>query len=570
MVNDLLRTAWLLIVATVLLRAFSADRRGVFGDPIARLALIARATLVTVIAVNILARLHILNAATLLAAILAWSATRWLIRYNWAAGHAVRMVMREWTIGMVRRLEQHGSIDLRRQWPNIARRTVLGRVTSMRRQLDRLPHRSAMLAATTAAGLAVAGYLRVQPVLGDLRLGDPDAYAILLSARRALFDAPEGFVPVTSAVAAALSCASSLNPLHVVRLTGPIIGLSLVIACAGLVRCATREPTAGVMTLWVLGGYPFGIAKYTDGGGEFARVLRQALTRQWCPGDLEVAVLFLVLGAIAIAMRRPASSTTAAACVAAAALAQPLILLLLVPVVLLHAVMPYRAAFLASMAVCSCIAAAAVAGAGDAARTIALTLPITIALTAGALYALATALVRQFAGAQVEYALASTVACALVVLVPRTNGALYLEHPVTPQKTLEIVSNLPRGKWLIVAPVEQLAEAFGRGWYEEPSAFVDRYAQRVADPDFSFDFAVDDLLVFVEKRPFKTFAAEPPEVPFSRLADPSYRHYRSLAGRASLQARLFALCEAYGRSHHGASVYYDDEQLTIFRFRVRG
>ena len=121
-----------------------------------------------------------------------------------------------------------------------------------------------------------------------------------------------------------------------------------------------------------------------------------------------------------------------------------------------------------------------------------------------------------------------------------------------------------------VAPVEQLAEAFGRGWYEEPSAFVDRYAQRVADPDFSFDFAVDDLLVFVEKRPFKTFAAEPPEVPFSRLADPSYRHYRSLAGRASLQARLFALCEAYGRSHHGASVYYDDEQLTIFRFRVRG
>jgi hypothetical protein len=155
-----------------------------------------------------------------------------------------------------------------------------------------------------------------------------------------------------------------------------------------------------------------------------------------------------------------------------------------------------------------------------------------------------------------------------IALLPRTAGALYLEHEITAIKTLEIASDFPRGRWLIVAPLEQLAQTYGRGWFEDPATFVAKNAPRAGDPSFAFDMAVDDLFVFVERRPFKTFAYEAADVPFSTLADASYRQYRSLAGRASLQAQVHALCEAYTRTHSDASIYYDDEQIRIYRFRV--
>ena len=171
----------------------------------------------------------------------------------------------------------------------------------------------------------------------------------------------------------------------------------------------------------------------------------------------------------------------------------------------------------------------------------------------------------------IALAAAAPLACAaLVVLLPHAPGGLFLEYPIAQAKTLEIAATLPRGQWLIVAPVEQLAEAYGRGWYEDPAAFVERHAARAADPAFTFDYSVNEVLVFVEKRPFKTFASEAHALPFATLADPTYRNYRSLAGRASLQARLLALCEAYASAHDGASVYYEDDDLVIYRFRLRG
>jgi len=158
---------------------------------------------------------------------------------------------------------------------------------------------------------------------------------------------------------------------------------------------------------------------------------------------------------------------------------------------------------------------------------------------------------------------------AMVVLLPRAPAAMFLEYPTAQQEALNIASTFPRGNWLLVAPVEQLAEIYGRGWYEDPAAFVERYALGAGDPRFSFDSSVDDIFVFVERRPFKTFPAEPAAVPFSALADPTYRHYRSLAGRASLQARLRALCENYRRIHSGASIHYDNDDITIYRFHLR-
>lgn len=508
MALDLLRLAWLLGVTCLLVWASGAGRRGVGRDPAARIALVARAVVLVVLAVNVLTRLHIFNAATLLAACLAWPVARWLKRYDWAPDHALRSFIRAGVLATVRRAEQPLPSSRLVGWTQRARHLARAHGRVVRRRLGSFTAAETALAGAAGAALAAAVYVRFAPVIGEPRLGDPRLYSTLLHARQALFNAPDGVVSVLSAVSAALSTAASMHTLHVVRLIGPVAGLATIATAAALVRRTTGSNGAGVITLAILA----------------------ALTSPY-GGELDVAILFALLGAMAWSYRTPASRHGLFACVAVALLAATRL---------------------------------------DAAALPERLLPVAAAIAGGTAFAGLAALARRSKSLRIDLA-ATPVACAaLVVLLPQTSGPLYLEYPAAQAQTLEMTSTLPRGKWLLVAPVEQLAEAYGRGWYEDSSAFVERYAARAGDPALTFDYSVDEIFVMVEKRPFKTFHTEAAAVPFSTLTDPTYRHYRSLAGRSSLQARLRGLCEAYRRSHEGASIHYEDDDLTIYRFRLRG
>jgi hypothetical protein len=73
------------------------------------------------------------------------------------------------------------------------------------------------------------------------------------------------------------------------------------------------------------------------------------------------------------------------------------------------------------------------------------------------------------------------------------------------------------------------------------------------------------LFVFVEKHPFQYFASEPKVVSFSILTDPTYRNYRSPAGRSSLEMATMRLCERYAEVHP-SRIFYEDQDLKIYQF----
>jgi hypothetical protein len=508
MAADLLRLAWLGVVAFALIRAFGAGRRGVRRDPAARIALVARAVVIAVIAVNVLSRLHIYNAATVIAACTAWPVARWLKRYDWSAENAVRTAVRALVLELVRRAEQPVATWVVVRWYRRTRRRAIARARVARAQMERMTPAEMALAAAAGAAIAAAVYIRFSAVIGEPRLGNPSLYGSVLAARQALFNAPAGMVSALSAIGTVLTTAASIHTVHIIRLLGPVTGVAVVIASALLAGRVTRSRAAAVITAAIVA----------------------ATTAHWSAGDGEIAVLFTLLGALALATGTPAARHGCLASAAVVALALP---------------------------------------GSPVADTLRVGVPVASAVAAGVGFALLARLVRRVRRWPLDAAAAPLACAALIVLLPQAPGGLFLEYSIAQAKTLEIASSLPRGQWLIVAPVEQLAEAYGRGWYEDPAAFVDRYAARAADPALAFDYSVNDIIVFVEKRPFKTFPSEAHALPFATLMDPTYRNYRSLAGRASLQARLRALCEAYARTHDGASLYYEDDDLAIYRFRLR-
>jgi hypothetical protein len=324
--------------------------------------------------------------------------------------------------------------------------------------------------------------------------------------------------------------------------------------------------------LWILGGCTFALTAASPSELGPAWILDRTLVRHWTANDGTTALLFLLLAGIGVPSSRAGAHRArwkgSAACLFVVALASPA-LLVLSGAAALAALVPRTFRYFTMAAAGTAISLLA---AREGASDLAFTLPVTVAFLATASVALAARYLGRLSRAAFrpawEPAAAATLMLVTAAFLPQNAGALYLEHEISAIKTLEIASVFPRSRWLIVAPLEQLAQTYGRGWFEDPAAFVARNASRAGDPAFAFEMAVDDLFVFVERRPFKTFKSEALDVPFPTLRDSSYRQYRSLAGRASLQAQLHALCEAYMRTHADASIYYDDAQIRIYRFRL--
>ena len=157
----------------------------------------------------------------------------------------------------------------------------------------------------------------------------------------------------------------------------------------------------------------------------------------------------------------------------------------------------------------------------------------------------------------------------IALVAPKAASAKYVEYDAAARATLDISSRFPKYRWMIVAPIEQWALTYGRGWHLNLHEFVDDVAARIGPDGYRLPYKVDDLFVFVETRPFATFETEPLDVPFKTLVDPVYRHYRSSAGRASLEFAAYKLCERLRANDPGGSVYFDDGRLKIYRFRLR-
>ena len=163
---------------------------------------------------------------------------------------------------------------------------------------------------------------------------------------------------------------------------------------------------------------------------------------------------------------------------------------------------------------------------------------------------------------------AVTMVVLVVSLTSRTSEGRYLEYDAAARQSLNLAAAFPKYRFMVVGPIEQWALLYGRGWHMHLHEFVSSVGTHAGDPDYRLPFQVDDVFVFVETRPFAMYDSEPQHVSFPLLTDPVFRHYRSPAGRSSLQFAALEICERLRESVAGASIYYDDGRLRIYRFRL--
>jgi hypothetical protein len=380
-------------------------------------------------------------------------------------------------------------------------------------------------------------------------------------------------------LAAFVSAMSGVHPVRVVHVLGAIFGTLLVLSIGYTVRGATKNGSAALTATYSLGAYLFAVDLPTSWFplpiqqwlGIVQDNLKLGAIRSWAVSDLEVGALFVVLALgcstqiARSAQRKEAAINTICCVLLVVAIAPSLSILILVG--------GFGTIFGRQMALFT--VGTAWVGLGCLAalpdsnfpllRGIFATLPIGLSLSIGLLFVAIAAMGR------VLLADWSAPVCLMIFLSTTLNFCLppppqinYLEYDAAARKAVEIGYLFPPHQWTVVAPIEQLSQVYGRGWYEDLAKFTARYQDRVTMPNFYFP-SHTTLLIFAEKLPFDSDKIESP-VAYSVLKDHTYRHYRSPSGRAKLAKSTLQLCETYRQHHPDSRIYYEDDRLRIYQF----
>ena len=133
----------------------------------------------------------------------------------------------------------------------------------------------------------------------------------------------------------------------------------------------------------------------------------------------------------------------------------------------------------------------------------------------------------------------------------------------------QIARNFPRGKWFIVSPTHELTSILGRGWHIEAVEFLKQFTEAsVAPPDFRFPWEAD-IFVFAEKRPLTVVNASGGRYHggqgLGMIEDQAVLAYGTPLGRADTEFKLARVMAAYSRTHDNVSVYFEDDNLAVYR-----
>ncbi len=436
--------------------------------------------------------------------------------------------------------------------------------------------------------IAIVGFtilLRFEHPLTEFRFSHPDLYPQLLITQQILArDVPQvNYLPIFPSLVAFISALSGVYPLQVVNLLGAIFGTLLVLSIGYTVRCSTKSGAAALAATYSLGAYlftfnlpisswfPLGIQQWL---GAIQDNVNSGLIRSWAVSDLEVGAVFVVLGLgcsthIARSQQRTEAIVNTVCCLLLVATIAPSLLLLSLFAGFGLIFGRQMALFTLSMAwVMLGLLTAVPESNFPLLQGIFTTLPIGLSLLVGLLFVAIAAVGRLLlASWAAPVCLMIFIATTLNFCLPPPPQINYLEYDAAARKAVEIGHILPHHQWTVVAPIEQLSQVYGRGWYEDLAKFTDKYKDRVAAADFRFPGATQ-LLVFVEKRPFNSDRRESP-VGYSVLTDPTYRHYRSPSGRRQLAVATIQLCETYRQHHPDSRIYYEDDRLRIYQFAAR-
>lgn len=433
-----------------------------------------------------------------------------------------------------------------------------------------------LLGACFVVVLGITIVLRTEQAVRELRFDQPEQYSTLLRARELMLDMHAARRPfVFPAVIAATSLLSGVDPMQVTRFLTPAMDLFVVLAIGLLLQVCARVGVGCVAAMYCLGAAAFPPAGNQTGVAisamqKMESVFSSSPATTRARPELALGLLFVLLALVFLAdwyrnRRSWVSLLDFTCCVLLTGIVSQVLLLLLVMAagVLLLRPMAGLFAFVLS---CYGLIAWATLCTGitipDEMRTI---LPISAAIFVGCLLALIEAQLAARAGWRAETVLLAACLCVAVIwLRPQRLLGRCLEYEAAARATEEIAHRFPRQTWVVAAPVEQLAETYGLGGHEDLAEFVEKYRGQVSSPEFQFSDAREDLFIYVEKRPFQIFSREPKTVSFSVLTDPTYRNYRSPAGRASLEAAALRLCESYRQYHSHTEVFFENEVLRIY------
>ena len=537
-----------------------------------------RMVLLVTATVFLLASIKALTTITMIMFVVGALTAAWLRKHEWRMGNATQAVqagalrfMRKaegWSFGMylMPRLRKRGIT------------ITIPRMFQIHNWFD-LFESQGVLAAVFLAVVLMSTLLLWQNAWYELRFDQADQYAALLRGRELVLNLRAIGLPfIFPAMASTTSLIGATDLMQVTRYIFPLIEIFLVLTAGLAIRASTRSGVAAIATMYCLGAAAFPpIRKVIPVADTVFQKLvalfdySPATTR---PGaEFQLGLIFMLLAIVFLVdwQRNPQwdSLVNVGCCLALVAIASQFLAVVLI--VALAAVLMTRplAALMVFSLVCYGLAAyAALSGTLLLPNEVFKLLPLAGAIGVGCVIGWVREALSVVAGKHAEgVVFLGFLFLAVVWLRPHAFEPQFLEYEITARETQAIVNNFPRQKWAVVAPVEQLPETFGYGGYEDLATFIAEYQDRISNPDFKFPDAPDYLLVYVEKRPFQMFAKEPSSVSFLTLTDETFRNYRSPAGRASLETAALQFCETYKRSHSGATILFENDDLRIYEFQ---
>lgn len=534
----------------------------------------ARMVLAVTIALPLLASLKLLSAVTVIFLVAGLLSLNWLrMRAHLPGGLLISLQAA--AIDMVRKIEARASgfYRLPQRRPRVSTSSFWG--FRINRWLGEVEGKE-LLVACFAVVLTMAVILHAVHAVRELRFDQPEQYSVLLRARELMLNLHPARRPIVfPALIAATSFLSGANATQVTRFLSPVVEVLVVLAAALLMQACTRFGVASVAVLYCLGAAalpPAGsdAVVATSILQKVENVLGSSSARMQPNAEFGIALLFLLLALAILAdwhrNKRGWDSLLDFVCclVLTGIISQFLLLVLMITagVLLLRPMAGLVGFVLLSYGFAAYVILSGSIKAPDGMGAL---LSVAAAILVGCLLTLIeNKLLARGGRAAQTLLLAACLGATVIWLKPQRLLGQYLEYDAAARTTQEIASTFPRQTWAVVAPVEQLAETLGSGAYEDLGRFVEKYNGQIMGPQFRYQEVQQDLFIYVEKRPFQIFSREPESVPFSVLADPTYRNYRSPGGRASLEAAALQLCENYRQHHSDVDVFFENEDLRIY------
>jgi len=124
----------------------------------------------------------------------------------------------------------------------------------------------------------------------------------------------------------------------------------------------------------------------------------------------------------------------------------------------------------------------------------------------------------------------------------------------------------PMFDWTLVAPVEQYQEALGYGFHYEIWKFNEDFKlEDAANPKFDIPIPTTNIFIYIEKVPLRIWTNNELATTQPQFRGKTEIYYRDADGRAKLEKSMWEWCEAYMKSHDNMTVFYEDEELKVYK-----